>query len=86
VGIQSPTGLFRPGETYAFSMWARLAPETTGSADIRFVMKPAYAWIGNTTMTADAWTTVTGEYTVPADADPAGMQVYLGTSDLDGPY
>lgn len=86
VGVQSPTGLFQPGETYAFSLRARLAPDTTGSADIRFVMKPDYAWIGNTTMTADAWATVTGEYTVPADADPAGLQVYLGTSDLDGPY
>lgn len=86
VGVQSPTGLFQPGGTYAFSLRARLAPDTTGSADIRFVMKPDYAWIGNTAITAEEWTTVAGEYTVPADADPDQLQVYLGTSDRDAPY
>ena len=67
-------------------MRARLAPDTVGSAGVRLVVKPAYAWVGNTTMTADAWTTVTGTYTVPADADPATLQVYIGTGALDGPY
>jgi len=86
VGIQSPTGLFSPGQTYTFSLRARLAPDTTGDASLRFVMKPQYAWIGDTTITADAWTTVRGEYTVPNDADPAALQVYLGTSDRGEPY
>ncbi len=86
VGIQSPAGLFAPGKTYHFSMRARLASGTEGSSSIRFVMKPMYAWIGNTTITAADWTTVTGDYTVPADADPAQLQVYLGTADTSGPY
>src|SRR5688572_1828976 len=88
-GIQTPAGLFadvEPGTVLTLSMRARLAPDTAGSAGVRLVVKPAYSWVGNTTMTADAWTTVTGTYTVPADADPAGLQVYLGTDALDGPY
>ncbi|KQR11966.1 endo-1,4-beta-xylanase [Cellulomonas sp. Leaf334] len=88
-GIQTAAGLFAdvaPGTELTLSMRARLAPETVGSAGVRLVVKPAYAWVGNTTMTADAWTTVTGTYTVPADADPTALQVYLGTGALDGPY
>ena len=88
-GIQTAPGLFadvEPGTELTLSMRARLAPETAGSAGVRLVVKPAYAWVGNTTMTADAWTTVTGTYTVPADADPATLQVYIGTGALDGPY
>jgi endo-1,4-beta-xylanase len=89
-GIQSPTGIFRAGATYDFSMRARIAPaagdETPPSAtDVRFVMKPDYTWIGNTTITSE-WTTVAGSFTAPADADPAALQAYLGTADQDGPY
>ncbi len=86
VGLQSPAGIYTPGETYTFSMRVRLAEGTAGSAGVRFVMKPTYTWIGDTTMTADAWTTVTGQLVVPADADPAALQVYIGTADLAGPY
>ena len=88
-GIQTTAGLFadvEPGAELTLSMRARLAPGTVGSAGVRLVVKPAYAWVGNSTMTADAWTTVTGTYTVPADADPATLQVYIGTGALDGPY
>ena len=88
-GIQTPAGLFadvEPGTVLTLSMRARLAPDTAGSAGVRLVVKPAYTWVGNTTMTADAWTTVTGTYTVPADADPAALQVYVGTGALTGPY
>ncbi|GEL99847.1 endo-1,4-beta-xylanase [Cellulomonas terrae] len=88
-GIQTPAGLFadvEPGTVLTLSMRAKLAPETVGSAGVRLVVKPAYSWVGNTTMTADAWTTVTGTYAVPADADPAQLQVYIGTGALDGPY
>jgi endo-1,4-beta-xylanase len=59
---------------------------TAGSAGVRFVVKPDYTWVGNTTMTADAWATVTGSFTAPAAADPAALQVYVGTGDLDAPY
>jgi endo-1,4-beta-xylanase len=86
-GIQSPTGIFRAGVTYTFSMRARVAEpaEPTGptSADVRFVMKPSYTWIGNTTIGTD-WTTVTGMYT--ADGDPAELQAYLGSTDQAAPY
>jgi endo-1,4-beta-xylanase len=86
-GIQSPTGIFRPGLTYAFSMRARLPdpaePTDPTSTGIRFVMKPAYTWIGNTTV-GTGWTTVTGTYT--ADGDPAELQAYLGSTDQDAPY
>ncbi|HEY7225903.1 MAG TPA: endo-1,4-beta-xylanase [Micromonosporaceae bacterium] len=87
VGIQSPTGLFQPGKTYTLSMKARLASGTAGSAGVRFVMKPQFEWIGNTTMTADGWTTVTADWTAPGTApagtDPATLQVYIGTANLD---
>ena len=82
-GIQSPEILL-PGGTYTLSMRARLAPGTAGSADIRFVVKPSYTWVGNTTITAGAWSTVSGTFTVPRDADPAGLSVYLGSSALSG--
>jgi endo-1,4-beta-xylanase len=88
-GIQSPTGLFEPGLTYTFSMRARLAEGTDPaqpaptSSGVRFVMKPSYAWIGNTTIGSD-WTTVTGTWT--ADGDPAELQAYLGSTDQDAPY
>ncbi|MEV0951419.1 endo-1,4-beta-xylanase [Promicromonospora sp. NPDC050249] len=86
-GIQSPTGIFHAGVTYTFSMRARVAEpaEPTGptSADVRFVMKPSYSWIGNTTISTD-WTTVTGTYT--ADGDPAELQAYLGSTDQAAPY
>jgi GH35 family endo-1,4-beta-xylanase/peptidoglycan/xylan/chitin deacetylase (PgdA/CDA1 family) len=82
-GIQSP-GLLKPGGTYTLTMKARLATGTPGTADIRFVVKPSFTWVGNTRMTADTWATVTGTYTVPRDADPAGLSVYLGTGPLSG--
>lgn len=86
-GIQSPTGIFQPGVTYTFSMRARLPEPADGtgpsSTDVRFVMKPAYTWIGNTTVGTE-WTTVTGTYT--ADGDPAELQAYLGSTDQGAPY
>ncbi|WP_425956212.1 endo-1,4-beta-xylanase [Xylanimonas sp. McL0601] len=83
-GIQSPVGLFKPGTTYGFSMRARLAAGGPASSDIRFVAKPNYNWIGNATVNAAGWTTVSGTWTAPAaaDADPATLQIYLGTSNL----
>jgi endo-1,4-beta-xylanase len=85
-GVQSPAGAFTPGVTHTFSVRARLAAGGPASSGFRFVMKPAYTWIGNTTITADAWTTVTGEFTVPADADPAGYQVYLEAGEATASY
>ncbi|MFC4615511.1 endo-1,4-beta-xylanase [Cellulomonas algicola] len=90
-GVQTAPGALAdlvPGTEYTISMRARLADGTTGGpAGVRFVMKPAYTWIGSTTMTADAWTTVAGTYTVPATGTaPSDLQLYLGTGDLTGAY
>ncbi|UJP41365.1 endo-1,4-beta-xylanase [Cellulomonas palmilytica] len=87
VGIQSAAGTFTdlvPGSTYTFSMKARLADDVAGSTGVRLVMKPAYDWIGNTTMSAGAWTTVSGSFTVPAGAATGDLQVYVGTADITG--
>ena len=86
-GVASPANLLEPGKEYTFSMKVRLADGTAGSAGVRFVGVPGYTWIGNATMTADAWTDVTGTWTVPADADPAEAKVYLGTgAEVAAPY
>ncbi len=87
-GIQTKSGVaaakLLPGVTYTLSMKARLAAGTAGSAGVRFVVKDdAYNWVGNTTMTADAWATVTGTYTAPA-SPPSDFKVYIGTGDVTG--
>lgn len=86
-GIQTPTGFFgdlEPGDTLTFTMRARLADAAAAPVGVRFVMKPAYTWIGNTTMTADAWTTVTGTLDIAEGTDVAALQAYIGTADLPG--
>lgn len=80
-GIETPAGLLTPGRSYTFTMNVRLAPGTEGSAGVRWVMKPSYSWGENTSMTADAWTTVTATFVAPDDG-----QVYIGTDDLPGTY
>ena len=85
VGIVSPAGLFEAGKTYTMSMRVRLAPGTPTSS-ARFVVRPAYTWVGNTTVVAGQWTTVTGTYDVPPDATADEQTVYIGTGNLDGPY
>jgi endo-1,4-beta-xylanase len=86
-GIQSPTGLLEADVVYTFSMRARLpADSAVTSTDIRFVVKPNYNWVGNTTINATDWTTVTGTYTLPAGVDPAAAQIYIGSTDQTGPY
>jgi endo-1,4-beta-xylanase len=76
-GIQSPTGALAPDVEYRLSMQVRL--ETAGTADVRFVVKPSFTWVGNTTVSASSWTTVSGTFTAPAGTDPATLQVYIGS-------
>jgi endo-1,4-beta-xylanase len=86
-GIQTPAGFFEDlesGDTLSFSMKTRLAEAAAAPVGVRFVMKPSYTWIGNTTMTADAWTTVTGTYEIPDGADLTALQAYIGTADIAG--
>ncbi|WP_210479633.1 endo-1,4-beta-xylanase [Naasia sp. SYSU D00948] len=91
-GIQSPVGLLEAGVEYTFSMRARLPEGAAGSTQVRFVVKPAYNWVGNATIDGSGWTTVTGTFTLPEvdnggnPIDPAQSQVYIGTSDQAGPY
>ncbi len=85
-GLQSPAGIFEPGVTHTFSARVRLAAGGPASSGFRFVMKPNFTWIGNTTITATSWTTVTGQFAVPADADPAGFQVYLEAAEASATY
>lgn len=85
-GIQSPVGLLESGKVYTFSMRARLPEGTEGDADVRFVVKPSYGWVGNATVTGDGWTEITGDFTLPGDAVAAESQVYIGTEDLGEPY
>ena len=86
-GIQSPTGLLEEGVVYTFSMRARLPTDSTvTSTDVRFVVKPNYNWVANTTINATSWTTVNGTYTVPAGVDLAAVQIYIGSTDQTGPY
>ena len=82
-GIQSPTGLLEQGVVYTFSMRAKLPDDSPlDSTDVRFVVKPNYTWVANTTITKDGWTEVTGTYTVPGDVtDLNAVQIYLGTTD-----
>ncbi|MGD0248399.1 MAG: endo-1,4-beta-xylanase, partial [Candidatus Limnocylindrales bacterium] len=80
-GVQSPTGLLAHGIQYTFSMRAKLPDGTAGTTDVRFVVKPNYTWVANTTIDASGWKTVTGTYTLPDDVDPTAASVYIGSTD-----
>ena len=80
-GISSPEVAYEGGVAYELSMRARLPEGTDGSAAIRFVVSTDYTWVGNTTVDADGWTTVSGTWT---PAEDVTRSVYLGTSDLSG--
>ncbi len=84
-GIETAPGVVEPGETYAVSMRVRLAAGTDGTASFRMVSVPGYANAGTpVSVTDDEWTTLTGQWAVPADA--TGTKLYLGTSALTGAY
>ena len=73
-GIESPSALFTAGTDYTFS--ARIyVPDATGSA--RFVVKPDYEWVGNTSVPANVWTTISGTYTAADNA----TGVYIGVDE-----
>ena len=78
-------GLLQPGGSYSFSMQLKLAAGTA-TTQARFVLEPAYTWVGNTTVSADKWTTVTGSFTAPSDAAAGAVRAYIGTGSLDRAY
>ncbi|WP_104180640.1 endo-1,4-beta-xylanase [Arthrobacter sp. B0490] len=85
-GVKTPADLLQAGGTYSFSAQVKLSAPAGTTTSARFVVEPAYSWVGNTTVTADAWTTVSGTFNAPAGADPATLRAYLGTGDLGAPY
>ncbi|MCM6762719.1 endo-1,4-beta-xylanase [Rathayibacter sp. ZW T2_19] len=85
-GVKTPANLLQPGGSYTMSAQVRLAGPAGTTASARFVVEPSYSWVGNTTVTSDAWTTVSGTFDAPAGADPATLRAYIGTSALAGPY
>src|SRR5690606_16637903 len=82
-GIETAAGLLAalaPGDTASLTAELRLA-DGTPPTQARFVVKPAFTWVANTDVTTD-WTTLTGDYTVPTDAEPDQLSVYFGTADI----
>ncbi len=67
-------------------MRARLPEGAAGSTDVRFVVKPNFTWVGNTTIDASGWTTISGTYSLPADVEPSAGQVYIGSTNQAAPY
>jgi hypothetical protein len=72
--------LLSKGSTYTISFKARLASSaSTASAHFTvFGGGTSYTWVGNETpLSASAWTTITGTYTLPTGATEAKMYVDL---------
>ena len=85
-GIQSPMGLLEHDVVYTFSMRARLPAGTSASTAVRFVVKPGYDWVANTTVDDTGWSTISGTYTLPAEDDLTQSQVYIGSAQQAAPY
>ena len=89
-GLQSPTGVLVPGQTYTVSMKVRLAPDMSDSAQFAIVLNNdgaanQYAWVANASgVTSSAWTTVTNTFTVPTDATSGGTKLYIGAQNIAG--
>lgn len=86
-GVQTAPGVLAAGTTYRFTMDARLAPETAGTANLRLIVNfngesGTYAYADAADITAAGWTTLEGEYSIPAGA--TAPKVYTGTSALSG--
>ncbi|QAY69000.1 endo-1,4-beta-xylanase [Xylanimonas protaetiae] len=81
-GIQTAPGLLATGTTYSISAKVRLAAGAPAT-QIRWVAfsndgSDHYTWVGNTDVTDAAWTTISGQWTVPPGSDPAKSKVYIG--------
>ncbi|TFC56884.1 HYR domain-containing protein [Cryobacterium sp. TMT2-15-1] len=85
-GVKTPANLLQPGGSYTFTAQVKLSAAAGTTTSARFVVEPAYTWVGNATVTADAWTTMSGTFEAPAGSDPATLRAYIGTDALAGPY
>lgn len=84
-GIETVPGLLEEGVEYTVSMDVRLSPETTGERAAKLVIVPGFATVPGTdaTVTADAWTTITGTFTAPAPNN-GELKIYVGLSNAPG--
>ncbi|WP_448061111.1 endo-1,4-beta-xylanase [Cellulomonas hominis] len=82
---QTPTGLLDAGTTYTLSAALRLVEGTEGTRTAHFTVDDgSYVWVGTTSVSADAWSTVTGTYTPPAAADPATVKASIEAEAVAG--
>lgn len=76
--VQTVEGVFEPQTTYTLSAQVRLPEGAEGTHTAHFTVADGdYTWVGNTTVSADEWSPVTGEYTLLDSADPATTKAYL---------
>ncbi|WP_203675824.1 endo-1,4-beta-xylanase, partial [Cellulomonas phragmiteti] len=90
--VASAAGVFEAGVEYTLSARVRL-PQGAVPTEARFTAfngatgpDAAYAWVGNTPVTADAWTTITGTYTLPAVAVPGESKFTLEAGGNAAPW
>ena len=79
--VSSADGTFEAGKSYAFSARVKL-PEGAAATEARLTAfngasgdAADYKWVGNTAVTADAWTTIEGTYALPEGSVPASSKV-----------
>jgi endo-1,4-beta-xylanase len=75
-------GLLTPGVQYTVSFQARLADASQPAGSVHFTVDDGnYSWIASpTALSATAWTTITGTYTLSASATKANMYLNSGTA------
>ncbi len=84
-GIETAPGVLDAGQTYSVSMRVRLDAAAAGPANLKIVYVPGYTTVGaELPVTSDAWTTLSGQFTVAAGVSDA--KVYIGSAPLAGPY
>src|SRR4051794_35249613 len=79
------TGVVQRDVSYAISFKARLADATQPAGGVHFTVDDgSYTWVSSdSALNADAWTTVSGSYTLATGAAPGKM--YLDTSGATFP-
>ena len=80
------TKILTPGVAYTVTFEARLADASQPADGVHFTVDDgSYTWVsGAKALASDAWTTVTGTYTLAAGATKATM--YLDDGASSGPY
>lgn len=84
------SSLLEPGETYDVSYWVTIGGADSASINVTNTADcgdgPQYVWIASRqTVTAGAWTELTGSYTVPEGCTLVDAQFYVEGRDLLNP-